>query len=120
NLTGCLQRGGGMNNFVLTQVNEPTRSVGTSGATSDPGAVKQEQMREAKHAYQLEGDDKQLEGLVGKQVSVEGVVAESSDINKKAKHARKNDKPLDIDSGDLAKVDVKSIAQIGEGCSSVR
>lgn len=118
NLTGCLQKGDGMNTFVLTPVNEPTRSVGTSGSTSDPGAVKQEQMREAKHAYRLKGDDRQLESLVGKQVSVEGIVADSSDVNRKANEARKDDKPLDLDSGDLAKVDVKSIAQIGEACSS--
>ena len=120
NLTGCLQKGDGMNTFVLTQVNEPTRSVGTSGSASDPNAVKQEQTREARHAYRLEGEGKQFESLVGKQVSVEGTIAEASDINKKAAEARKDDKPMDLDSGDLARVDVKSIAQIGESCGSAR
>src|SRR6476469_6459819 len=43
NLTGCLQKGGGLtSSYVLTQVNEPTRSVGTSGS-SQPDVVKQDQ-----------------------------------------------------------------------------
>jgi len=118
-LTGCLQKSGGLtSSYVLTQVNEPTRSVGTSGS-SQPDVVKQEQMREAKHSYRLDGDDDQLSNLVGKQVRVEGTVAENSDLNKRAAEDRKDtDKPADIDTGDLAKVKVNSISAMSDSCGS--
>ena len=119
NLTGCLQKGGGLtSSYVLTQVNEPTRSVGTSGS-SQPDVVKQEQMREAKHSYRLDGNDDQLGSLVGKQVRVEGTVAENSDLNKRAAEDRKDaDKPADIDTGDLAKVKVNSISAVSDVCGN--
>jgi len=119
NLTGCLQKGGGLtSSYVLTQVNEPTRSVGTSGS-SQPDVVKQEQMREAKHSYRLDGSDDQLGNLVGKQVRVEGTVAEKSDLNKRAGEDRKDtDKPADIDTGDLAKVKVNSISAVSDACGN--
>ncbi len=117
NLTGCLQKGSGMNTFVLTQVNEPTRSVGTTGTNDKPsGAVAQEQMREAKHAYRLDGDNNQLDKLVGKQVRVDGTIAEASDLNKRANESREGNKTPDLDSGDLAKVDVKTISPISDAC----
>lgn len=121
NLTGCLQKSGTLaSTYILTQVNEPTRSVGTSGG--DATAVDRERMREAKHAYRLSGDDDQLKELVGKQVRVEGTIAENSDLNKAQRTAadrdRDKDKPLDIDAGDLAKVDVKSIASVSDACGS--
>jgi hypothetical protein len=121
NLTGCLQKGDGMNNFVLTQVNSPSRSVGTSGASdAKPGAVAQEQMREAKHAYRLDGDNDELGKLVGMQVRVDGTVAENSDLNKRANDSRADNKAPDLGSGDLAKVDVKTIAAIADSCSDQR
>ena len=121
NLTGCLQKGSGMNTFVLTQVNAPTRSVGTTGATeTQPGAVSKEQMREAKHAYRLDGDDDELSKLVGKQVKVEGTIAESSDLNKRAAESRDDNKPPDLGAGDLAKVDVKTIAAVSDACGDQR
>lgn len=116
-LTGCLQKGDAMNEFVLTQVSTPTRSVGTAGSTgAQPGAAAQEQMREAKHAYRLDGDNDELNKLVGKQVSVSGTIEESSDLNKRAADSRKDDKPANIDSSDLAKVKVKTIAPIADVC----
>ena len=119
NLTGCLQKGSGLNTFVLTQVNEPTRSVGTSGAQQTPsGAVAQEQMREAKHAYRLDGDNDQLSKMVGKQVKVEGTIADSSDLAKRANESRDENKPPDLDAGDLAKVDVKTIAAVSDSCGA--
>src|SRR5687767_4693248 len=58
-LTGCLQRGSGLNNYILTQVNSPSDTpVATSGKDSSGAAVQREQMREAKHAYVLDGDEK--------------------------------------------------------------
>jgi hypothetical protein len=116
NLTGCLQKEGGITKtYVLTQVNEPSQAVGTSGAA---GNVEQERMREAKHAYRLDGDNDQLEQLVGKQVKLEGTIAENSDLNR-PKDA-KRDKPADIDSGDLAKVDVVTIAATADTCGGER
>jgi hypothetical protein len=119
-LTGCLQKGGGMTtSYVLTEVNEPTRSVGTSGSAEKPGTVAQEQMREAKHAYRLDGDKDQLDPLVGKQVRVEGTIAENSDLNKRADESpRDRDKPADIDPGDLAKVNVQSISAVADACGN--
>ena len=122
NLVGCLQKSeSGLNQFVLTQVNSPARSVGTSGsAGAQSGVVAQEQMREAKHAYRLDGDNDQLDKLVGKQVSVEGTVADASDLAKRQNEMRKDNKPADIDAGDLAKVDVKTIAAVSVSCSDKR
>jgi len=114
NLTGCLQKDGGISTtYILTQVNEPTQSVGTSGSSASAN-VDQERMREAKHAYRLSGDDDRLKELVGKQVKVEGVIAENSDF-KKANDAEQR---ADMDTGDLAKVDVKSVAAIADACGS--
>lgn len=120
NITGCLQEGSGMNSFVLTQVNEPTRSVGTSGSSdTQPGVVAQEQMREAKHAYRLDGDNDQLGNLVGKKVKVEGTIADASDLKERADENRtRPDKPADIDTGDLAKVNVRSISAVADSCGS--
>jgi hypothetical protein len=114
NLTGCLQKDDGISTtYILTQVNEPTHSVGTSGSSATAN-VDQERMREAKHAYRLSGDDDQLKQLVGKQVKVEGVIAENSDYKKTIDPARR----ADVETGDLAKVDVKSVAAIAEACGS--
>jgi hypothetical protein len=120
NLTGCLQKGGGFTApYVLTQVNEPARSVGTTGSTEAPGAAAREQMREARHAYRLAGDKDQLDNLVGKQVRVQGTVAENSDLNKRAEDSRRDaDKPADLDTNDLAKVNVTSISSVSDSCGN--
>lgn len=115
NLTGCLQKQGTLTtDYILTQVNEPSQAVGTSGSAVNP---QQEQMREAKHAYRLKGDDDQLDKLVGKQVKVDGTIGENSDLNKAQEEAKTDrDRGADIDAGDLARVDVKSIAQVSDSC----
>lgn len=125
-VTGCLQRGSGLNNFILTQVNAPAESpVATSGTGDAAGqAVQREQMREAKHAYALEGDDDDtLRALVGKQVKVNGTLVETSDLHREAAEKRsstdKNDGP-DIDTGDLAKVDVQGIVQVADACGAAK
>jgi hypothetical protein len=123
NLVGCLQKSeSGVNQYVLTQVNSPSQSVGTTGSSPDAqaGVVAQQQMREAKHAYRLDGDNDQLDRLVGKQVSVEGTIADSSNLNRRADEVRKDNKPADLDAGDLAKVDVKTIAAVSDVCSDKR
>jgi len=113
NLTGCLQKEGGLTTtYILTQVNEPTQSVGTSGSSSTAN-VDQERMREAKHSYRLSGDSDQLKDLVGKQVKVDGTIAENSDMTKRRTDTNK---PADVDAGDLAKVDVRNIVAVSDAC----
>ena len=123
-LTGCLQRGSGMNNFILTQVNSPSDTpVATTGKESSGTAVQREQMREAKHAYSLDGDNGAMRDLVGKQVRVTGTFAESSELRRGAPENRTpgdRREGLDIDSGDLAKVDVQGIVQVADVCGDTR
>src|SRR4030095_9837392 len=99
--------------YILTQANEPAQSVGTSGSSA-PANVDRERMREVTHAYRLSGDDDQLKELVGKQVKVEGVIAENSDFKKTNDPERR----ADLDAGDLAKVDVKSATVVADACGS--
>jgi hypothetical protein len=121
-LVGCLQRGSGMNNYILTQVNSPSDSpVATSGQGAGD-AVQREQMREAKHAYALDGEGDQLRDLVGKQVRVTGTVEENSELRREMDRRGDSDRRdgLDIDAGDLAKVDVEGIVQIADVCRDQR
>ena len=120
-VTGCLQRGSGMNNFILTQVNEPSESpVATTGKDAGGAAVQREQMREATHAYQLDGDDRDaMRDMVGKQVRVTGTIKETSELHKEATETKSGGDRrdgLDIDAGDLAKVDVQGIVQVADAC----
>ena len=117
-VTGCLQRGSGMNNFILTQVNEPSESpVATTGKDAGGAAVQREQMREATHAYQLDGDDRDaMRDMVGKQVRVTGTIKEASELHKEAAESKTAGDRLDIDAGDLAKVKVQGIVQVAEAC----
>jgi hypothetical protein len=120
-LTGCLQRGGGLNNFILTQVNAPSETpVATTGKDPGGAAVQREQMREAKHAFALEADDKDaMRELVGKQVRVTGKIDEASDLHRKSAEAKTPSERrdgLDIDAGDLAKVDVQGIVKVADAC----
>ena len=87
---------------------------------NEKGWMTKEQMREAKHAYRLDGDNIELDRLVGKQVSVEGTIADSSDLAKRSEEMRKDNKPADLDASDLAKVDVKTIAAVSDVCSDKR
>jgi hypothetical protein len=115
-ITGCLQKDPGVTTtFILTRVNEPTQSVGTSGTSADPSAVERERLREAKHAYRLEGDNDQLNQLVGKQVQVQGMIAEDSDLSKKQTPEEKRD----VDTGDLAKIKVVTMAAVADACGDV-
>ena len=120
-VTGCLQRGSGLNNYILTRVNTPSDTpVATSGNGTNGAAVQREQMREAKHAYVLDGEDNDaMRNLIGKQVRVTGTIDESSELHRGTTDSR-NSKDrrdgLDIDSGDLAKVDVQGIVQVADVC----
>jgi hypothetical protein len=114
-LAGCLQKGDG-SDFILTQVNTPNQSVGTTGTANDPNAVGQEQLRAAAHSYRLSGNDDQFKGLVGHQVRVQGKIADKSDLSHE-NAGTAEDKP-DIDEGDLARIDVASIESTAPACGT--
>jgi hypothetical protein len=118
-VTGCLQRGSGLNNYILTQVNTPSDTpVATSG--KDGAAVQREQMREAKHSYVLDGDDKDaMRSLVGKQVRVTGKIDETSELRRGTSDGNRREN-LEISAGDLAKVEVQGIVQVAEVCGDAR
>ena len=118
-VTGCLQRGSGLNNYILTQVNSPSETpVATTGKDASGAAVQREQMREAKHSYALDGDDKDvMRDMVGKQIRVNGTIKETSELHKEAaKTSSDGERRLDIDPGDLTKIAVEGIVQLGEEC----
>jgi hypothetical protein len=120
-VTGCLQRSSGLNNYILTQVNTPSDTpVATSGKEANGAAVQREQMREAKHSYVLDSDDKDaMRSLVGKQVRVTGTIDESSELRRGTTDGDRRESP-DIGAGDLAKVDVQGIVQVADVCGDVR
>jgi hypothetical protein len=119
-VTGCLQRGtSGIDTYILTQVNSPSETpVATAGKDASGAAVQREQMREAKHSYALDNGDKDvMRDMVGKQVRVNGTIKEASELHKEAaKTSTDRDRRLDIDAGDLAKIDVQGVVQIAEEC----
>jgi len=120
-LTGCLQKGSGRSDYILTQINTEKTTVGTSGTAPSTGAaggvVGQEQMRAAEHAYKLNGDRDRLEPLVGKQVRVSGTLAKASDLTAHDDTGKLKDRDrTKIGEGDLAKVDVSSIDSVSANC----
>jgi hypothetical protein len=121
-LTGCLQKGDGRNDYILTELNTTPTTVGTSGSVprgSSADVVAKEQLRSAAHAYRLSGDRDSLEGLVGKQVRVSGTLAERSDLNDRTTAGTLKDKDrTKIDEDDLAKVDVASIDSVSDNCGA--
>lgn len=118
-LTGCLQKGDGRSDYILTEVSQPRTTVGTSGSTSAAGSdvVGQEQMRAAAHAYKLAGDKDTLEPLVGKQVRVNGTVERRSKLNEHDDNGTLKDRDrTKIDEDDLASVHVDSVDRIADAC----
>ena len=120
-LTGCLQKGDGRSDYILTEISQPRTSVGTSGSTSaaNTDKVGQEQMRAAEHAYKLSADKDTLEPLVGKQVRVSGTVERQSKLNEHNDNGTVKDRDrTKIDADDLASVHVASIDSIADACGS--
>jgi hypothetical protein len=120
-LTGCLQKGDGRSDYILTEINEPRAGVGTSGSTpaSASDKVGQEQMRAAEHAYKLAADKDTLEPLVGKQVRVSGTVDRRSKLLEHNDEGTVKDRDrTKIDQDDLASVHVASIDSIADACGS--
>lgn len=120
-LTGCLQKGDGRGDYILTEINQPRTSVGTSGSASASGSdrVGQEQMRAAEHAYKLSADKDTLEPMVGKQVRVSGTVERQSQLNEHNDNGTVKDRDrTKIDADDLASVHVASIDSIAASCGA--
>ena len=119
-LTGCLQKGDGRNDYILTEINQPRTSVGTSGSSAaGSDKVGQEQMRAAEHAYKLSADNDTLEPMVGKQVRVSGTVERRSQLNEHNDNGTVKDRDrTKIDADDLASVHVASIDSIADACGS--
>ncbi len=134
-LTGCLQRGGGAltRGFMLTMLNEPSGSVGTSGnsVTQSGSSVEREQMRMAARTYRLEPKGEvDLDPMVGKQVRVTGVVVEAADVPKgnapigsdadtQRPNRDRNDREAvgaRMDTSDLAKVEISAASIVAEAC----
>ena len=127
-LTGCLQKGDGRSDYILTEVNSTRQTVGTTGSSgsaaegkSSPDVVGQEQMRAATHAYRLNGERDSLEPLVGKQVRVSGTMTRQSDLNAHDDAGKLKDRDrTKIDEGDLARIDVASVDSVAENCGGTR
>lgn len=134
-LTGCLQRGGGAltRGFMLTMLNEPSGSVGTSGSsvTQTGSSVEREQMRMAARTYRLEPKGNlELDQMIGKQVRVTGTVVEPADVPKgnggigsDADTQRPNRDQRDreaagtrMDTSDLAKVEITAASIVADAC----
>jgi hypothetical protein len=141
-LAGCLQKGDG-NDYILTDVQQSSGAVGTSGTSSDyakdknkpndtssgygkdknqSSDVSQRQMAAAAHSYRLSGDDSQvrdqMRDLVGHQVRVQGTLEDKGDLSHDT--AGTAGKSGDIDKGDLAKVEVTSVQSTGPACGAER
>ena len=122
-LTGCLMRGDGRNDFILTKADQP---VGTSGASSEPGGSIPERTREAaERSYRLDGDNDQLNALVGHRVRVSGTIkdrgalAASPDTSASSPRGTSGEagKNKGISESDLAKVDVNSVDSVADSCN---
>jgi hypothetical protein len=118
-LVGCLQRGEGGDNFVLTQVNAPSdRPIATSGESPKADAVEREQFRAAQRTYALRGDDDGWEELVGRQVRVNGTLEEPSGLTRQTDQRESAPERADIDQSDLAAVEVQQVERIADACGS--
>jgi hypothetical protein len=137
-LTGCLQKDG--SNYIITQVNEPSKAPAAKGKATSGDKVEREQMNAARHAYRINDDrsdkNEDLDKLVGKQVRVSGMLTDQSGLMAKSEHEQNsvgtsgtqsskskagsyNDRDREkIDSGDLARIDASSIDQVSEGCGA--
>jgi hypothetical protein len=119
-VSGCLQKG--RCDYILTRINEPTQSVGTTGSSST-GVAEREQMRSASGAYRINptGDVK-LDALVGKEVRVIGTVAENADLPRPSGDRDTNSGNTDrrnrdeVKAGDLTKVDATTVTVVADTC----
>jgi hypothetical protein len=128
NLTGCLQQAG--RTYVVTRLNEPSqKGVGTTGSGA---AVEREQLRAAANAYRLTSNQQDdWDKMVGKQVHVNGTVREAADLPHPTTQASANaggttaatgttdtTQREKIDKGDLAQIEVTSMAVVSDNCGA--
>jgi hypothetical protein len=129
-LTGCLQKLS--DSYLLTDTN---RVPGMTASDSQENNTALERgPSNVRQAYRLSARDKMtFEKLVGKQVKVSGTVTQTADQIARDER-RGNDLVMvgtsgvqdqepdrsRVKPGDLAKVDVASIQQVGEGCGEGR
>lgn len=129
-----------MTTYILTEASRG--AVGTAG-TAGTGGVAGQQLAAARDSYRLSGDDDNLEALVGKRVEVTGMLAERSDLGAGAMAgdrsgmaagdtrtdgnmddmANRDDSTAagaerDIDTGDLAEIEVSSVREIDGACGT--
>jgi hypothetical protein len=118
-VAGCLQKGD--DDYLLTQVNRPSSDVPKSGVSSGD-QVAREESRAATHTFRLNGQEDRLKQLIGRQIQVSGTTAEGSDVWEKVRDANEDAKDNGepkvpaIKEGDLAKIDVTSVAQVADQC----
>src|SRR5439155_9245502 len=103
----------GFHEYILTPSSRASGPVGTSGSVED------RQIKVASKSYRLDGDNDQLEGLVGKQVSVTGKLDEKANLPAGTSGSDRGAiSDRSIDNGDLAKVDVQTVTQTAEICGA--
>jgi hypothetical protein len=97
-LTGCLQKGSGGGDYLLTDLRGARATTGTSGKSaggqSDSDPIAYEQIHAASRTYHLSGHRRALAPLVGKEVRVKGTLA----------------------NADRARVDVASVDSVSSTC----
>jgi hypothetical protein len=128
-VTGCLQKGG-LNTYILTRTNTPRpESVGTGGDDGGKGSVaERDQIQAAQNAYRIDpSGDVKLDDLIGKQITVKGMIAERADLQGGDQNARttgtggtRNDSSdrQEIKAGDLAKIDATSVTKVSDQCGT--
>jgi hypothetical protein len=120
-VAGCLQKGNG-SDFILTRINEPSQSVGTTGSSATQqgdsrsagaGTVEREQLRSAAGAYRIDAaDGVNIRDLVGTEVQVVGTITENMELPR----ANADRDPVQVKQGDLARIEAASVSQIAAAC----
>jgi hypothetical protein len=120
-VAGCLQKGTG-SDFILTRINEPSKTAGTTGVgestaaradNSGGGTVEREQLRSAAGAYRVDAaKGVSLSELVGREVRVVGTITENMDLPR----ANADRNPVRVKQGDLARIEATSVSQTAAEC----
>jgi hypothetical protein len=114
-VTGCLQETGTVGTLVLTEINEPShsvgepgKSVGTTGKSQNGDVVRSEQRREAAASYRIDpprGTD--TKDMIGKQVRVTGTLTDAGSVDRDTSTIR---------PGDLAGIKANAMAVENQSC----
>ena len=92
---------------------------------SGAGSVEQKTIDAASRSYRLNGDNDELDKLVGHQIRVSGTLADRGNLNAPQQGSSPErgtsgtmNKDRELSESDLAKVDVKSVESIADSCDS--